>query len=89
MEITDPSNFSVHGKAIFSENPTSEVPMGDPNTASEKKSKIETRKQESKENQEINIESISNIERNPEEIGIGREIGEVEKFGLASSNQSL
>ena len=51
MEITDPSIFSVHGKAIFSENSTSEVPMRDLNTAQEKKSTIETRKQESKENQ--------------------------------------
>ena len=50
MEITDPSNFSVHGKAIFSENPTSEVPMGDPNTASEKKQKS---KQENKKAKKI------------------------------------
>ena len=69
MENSDPSIFSVHGKAIFSGNLTSEVSMGNPNTAEEKKSKIETEKQEIKENQEINVENINNIEQNPEEIG--------------------
>ena len=81
------SNFSVHGKANFSEIQTSEVSMGNPNTAEEKKSKIETKKQEIKENQEINGENINNIEQNPEEIGTGIEIGEFEKNGLATSNQ--
>ena len=50
MENTDPSIFSVHGKANFSEIQTSEVSMGNPNTVEEKKSKFETKKQEIIEN---------------------------------------
>ena len=86
MENKDSSIFSGHGKAIFSEIYTSEVTMGNPNTEDEKKSKIETRKQEIKEDQEINIESSNNIEQNPEEIGTGIGIGELGKTGLATSN---
>ena len=46
MEIKDSSIFSDHGKAIFSGSQTSEVSMGNPDTAEEKKSQIETKKQE-------------------------------------------
>ena len=89
MENTDPSIFSVHDKANFSEIQTSEVSVGNTNTVEEKKSKIETKKQEIIENQETNIDGINNIERNHEEIGIGFGIGEFRKTGLAIPNQTL
>ena len=85
MENSDPSIFSVHGKAIFSGSLTSEVSTGNPNTQKKKNQKFETEKQEIKENQEINVESINNIEQNPEEIGTGIGIGEFDKNGLATS----
>ena len=56
--------------------------MGNPNTVEEKKSKIETKKQEIKESPEENVESNNNIYQNSEEIGIGGEIGESGKLVL-------
>ena len=88
MEEKDTSNFSGLGKTFFSEIVSSEVAMRNLNTEEEKKSKIEAENQEIKENQEINVEGINNIEQNPEEIGTGIEIGEFEKNGLATSNQT-
>ena len=88
MEEKDTSNFSGLGKTFFSEIVSSEVAMRNLNAEEEKKSKIEAENQEIKENQEINVEGINNIEQNPEEIGARIEIGEFEKNGLATSNQT-
>ena len=89
MENKDTSNFSVHGKANFSEIQTSEVSMGNPNTAEEKKSTIETKKQEIIENQEVNMKCNSNIELNLVGNGIGGEIGEIGKNEAIISTQEL
>ena len=89
MEEKDTSNFSGLGKTFFSEIVSSEVAMRNLNTEEEKKSKIEAENQEIKENQEINVEGINNIEQNPEEIGARIEIGEFGKNGLATSNQTV
>jgi hypothetical protein len=89
MENKDSSIFSDHGKAIFSGNQTSEVSMGNPNTAEEKKSQIETKKQEIKENQEVNMKCNSNIEPNLVGNGIGGEIGEIGKNEAIVSTQEM
>jgi hypothetical protein len=86
MEIKDSSIFSDHGKAIFSRSQTSEVSMGNPDTAEEKKSQIETKKQEIKENQEVNMNCNSNIEPNLVGNGIVGEIGESGKIQIVNEN---
>ena len=89
MENKDPSIFSGHGKAIFSEIHTSEVTMGNPNTEDEKKSKIENENQEIKRNQENNGEINIRSESNSLECEIGLGIVGDGKIGMKIAIQEI
>ena len=73
MEKEDLSNFSGHGKAIFSGILTSEAAMRNLNTEDKKKSQIEYENQEINKNQENNVNGNSRSELNSleSEIGLG------------------
>ena len=89
MENKDLSMFSVHGKAIFSESLTSEASMGNPNTAEEKKSKIEQENQENKSNQRKMGLNNSDPESNPLGMTTGLDTGDVRKIQLEEDPLTL